>query len=258
MGQSNAKKKRESERRSGGGDDLLSPSNSTESGELSSSSFVSVHSTSNNENKANTASDDDPSSKSPRRKKVVVAVVGGGVTGLACAWHLTTNYNDYCFEVHLIEKQSHLGGHARTVSVATEDGTNSEVQVDTGFMVYNYDNYPNLVEWFRALGVESENSDMSLSVSLDGGREIEWSSDGLRGLLGGADWRQIFRPQFYRFFRDMLRFNREASAILLLNDDDPRKHITTADYLRQKQLLRVFCRVLSVAHGGGIVECQFK
>lgn len=153
----------------------------------------------------------------PRR----VAVVGGGVSGLSAAWHLHQNVENV--DVELFEAEDRLGGHACTVSV---DGTD----VDIGFMVFNESNYPNMTKWFEKLSVPQESSDMSLSVSLDGGETVEWNSDGINGLLARRS--QAFEPSFYRMIRDMLRFNKEAAEILLLPNDDPRKLVTTAQYLR--------------------------
>ena len=95
----------------------------------------------------------------------------------------------------------------------------------------NDSNYPNMTSWFKELGIEVEDSDMSLSVSLDGGN-VEWSSLGLAGLA--ANKAQILRPSFYRFLRDMLRFNNEAGKILNLPFDDPRKSVTVKQYLREE------------------------
>jgi len=149
-----------------------------------------------------------------------VAVVGGGVSGLSTAWHLHCNTD--C-NVHLYEAADRLGGHAYTVPV---DGT----LVDIGFMVFNKENYPNMVKWFENMGVETEDSDMSLAVSLDGGKTVEWSSDGLNGLL--AKRSAALSPSFYSFVWEMMRFNANAADILALAQDDPRKHVTTAQYLR--------------------------
>jgi len=150
-----------------------------------------------------------------------IAVVGGGVSGLAAAWHLQQKG----IEVHLFEAEASLGGHACTLPV-------EDTEVDIGFMVFNHANYPNMVPWFRAMGVEEEDSDMSLSVSLDRGSSMEWSSDGLKGLLGPYPLRQLCKPAFYRFLWDMLRFNSEGAELLTLAEDDPRRHVTTEEYLR--------------------------
>mmetsp|Transcript_15330 Transcript_15330/g.37942 ORF Transcript_15330/g.37942 Transcript_15330/m.37942 type:complete len:1078 (-) Transcript_15330:4546-7779(-) len=164
---------------------------------------------------------------SPRR----VAVIGGGVTGLAAAWHLKENTHTSNVDVQLFEKEERLGGHAYTVSVGQQTmGLRKDIDVDIGFMVYNDSNYPNMTKWFDALDVPSEDTDMSLAVSLDEGRTVEWNSDGLNGLF--ANRSQATDPKFYRMVRYMVRFNKEAANLLLLTDDDPRKHITTGQYLR--------------------------
>ena len=160
---------------------------------------------------------DIPPPSTPRR----VAIVGGGVSGLSAAWHLHQNVEH--IQVELFESEDRLGGHAYTIKV-------DNVDVDIGFMVFNEANYPNMTKWFDKLSVPTELSDMSLSVSLDGGKTVEWNSDGLNGLLSRRE--QAFDPSFYKMLRDMLRFNKEASDILLLPEDDPRKLVTTGQYLR--------------------------
>lgn len=166
-------------------------------------------------------------------KKKQVAVIGGGVSGLAAAWHLTQNaHAKDTYEVQLFEDEDRLGGHANTV---TCDG----VDLDVGFMVFNLENYPNLVAWFDALGVKYENSDMSYSVSLDEGKTVEWSSDGLNGLL--AKRSQAFSPKFHAFVKDMLRFNTKCTELLSLPEGDPRRGVTMGQYLRDHNYSEAFC-----------------
>lgn len=160
-----------------------------------------------------------------------VAIVGGGVSGLSTAWHLQTNASHV--DVELFESEDRLGGHAYTVNV-------EGVDVDIGFMVFNESNYPNMTRWFQKLNVEEEESDMSLSISLDGGKTVEWSSDGIDGLL--ARRQQAFEPSFYYMIKDMMRFNAEAAEILVLPEDDPRRHVTIGQYLRDKQYSESFAK----------------
>jgi cyclopropane-fatty-acyl-phospholipid synthase len=166
-----------------------------------------------------------PSTPKERR----IAIVGGGVAGLSAAWHLKTNTD---FHVELFEAAPKLGGHANTVNV-------NGVDVDIGFMVFNNDNYPNMCQWFAALGVEEEDSDMSLSVSLDGGKTVEWNSDGLNGAF--AKRSQLLDPSFYKFITEMIRFNRDATQLLQLHEDDPRRLVTTGQYLRDHHYSQTFC-----------------
>ena len=160
-----------------------------------------------------------------------VAIIGGGVSGLACAWHLHENCHKEDVDVHLFEASSRLGGHAYTIPIETSSENNTTISVDIGFMVFNDDNYPNMTQWFKALDVATEPTDMSLSVSLDHGHFIEWSSNSLF-----AKKMQMLYPSFYtRFLYDMMRFNREAGKMLLIpSEDDPRKVITVGQYLRQE------------------------
>ena len=169
----------------------------------------------------------DDASGPPRR----VAIVGGGVSGLSAAWHLHTNGGKDAYDVHLFEKDAKVGGHAHSTTIHTV--ASKPVDVDVGFMVFNEGpdgNYPNMSSWFASLGVQSEDSDMSLSVSLDGGNTVEWSSDGLSGLF--AKRSQALSPKFYQMVREMIRFNAESVELLRLHPADPRRRVTTGQYLR--------------------------
>ena len=92
--------------------------------------------------------------------------------------------------MQLDEAEDRLGGHAHTIQVGKQS-----IEVNIGFMAFKSGtdcNYPNMSEWFKELGVDEDDSHMSLSVRLDGGKSIEWSSDGLDGLF--ADRTQVFDP----------------------------------------------------------------
>ncbi len=130
-----------------------------------------------------------------------VAIIGGGISGMAAAYLLSPHY-----AVSLFEAEPRLGGHARTITA----GINGDQPVDTGFIVFNYANYPHLTKLFRDLDVPVAKSDMSFGASIDGGR-IEY---GLRSLgTLAAQKRNLLRPGFARMVRDILRFNAEAEAV---------------------------------------------
>lgn len=124
--------------------------------------------------------------------------------------------------VTVYEADTRPGGHANTVSVPSAHGP---VPVDTGFIVYNDRNYPNLVALFAHLGVETEASEMSFAASLDGGR-LEYSGSGLNGLIGQRG--NVVRPRFWMMVRDILRFYREAPAVQARPDS---ADISLGDYL---------------------------
>lgn len=136
-----------------------------------------------------------------------VAVVGSGIAGLSAAWLLSSK-----LDVTLYESEPRLGGHSNTVMVPTTSG---DIPVDTGFIVYNERNYPNLVSLFEEIGVTTSPSDMSFAASLKAGK-LEYSGSGLNGLIGQRG--NVMRPRFWRMMRDILRFYREAPDLLARPD----------------------------------------
>src|SRR5258706_865230 len=147
-----------------------------------------------------------------------IAVIGAGISGLGAAWTLRTRHR-----VTLYESAPRLGGHSNTVDAVVGDRS---IPVDTGFIVYNEANYPNLVQLFRALDVATQPSDMSFAVSIGDGA-LEYSGTDLAGLV--AQKRNLVRPRFWRMVADTLRFYREARRALHDEAIDP--ELTLGDFL---------------------------
>lgn len=137
-----------------------------------------------------------------QNRKLHVAIVGSGAAGLSAAWLLSREH-----KVTLLEKDDRLGGHAHTASLGDE----AAPKVDTGFIVYNEPSYPNLTCWFDALGVRTEKSNMSFAVSRDNG-QFEYAGGPALGLL--AQPTLPLKPRFWRMLLDLLRFYREAPAMI--------------------------------------------
>src|SRR4249919_2171171 len=138
-----------------------------------------------------------------------IAIVGTGISGLVAAHRLHTRH-----ELTIFEADGRIGGHTNTVPVAGEDATD---WVDTGFIVFNDRNYPRFEALLDELGVESQPSRMSFSVS-DGRGRFEYSGTPL-GLF--ARPRHLIDPSFLRMLRDWRRFNREARSLIGLNGTAP-------------------------------------
>lgn len=133
-----------------------------------------------------------------------IAIIGAGISGHAAAWALATGSQH---SIVVYEKEDRVGGHSATVDI---DYSGAQISVDTGFIVYNELNYPNLTRLFAHLGVQTEVSDMGFSVSSRNG-ELEWAGRSTR-LLDGlfARRRNIVSLPHLNMIREMFRFNKAA------------------------------------------------
>ena len=139
-----------------------------------------------------------------------IAVIGGGISGMSAAYYLSRRH-----QVTLFEREARVGGHTHTVTVETERGP---VGVDTGFIVFNERTYPTLLALFAELGVGSQPSDMSFSVS-SRSTGLEYSSRGLSGFF--ADRANLGRPGHYRLLAEILRFHRRARRLVSAGEGRP-------------------------------------
>src|SRR5258707_2548328 len=130
---------------------------------------------------------------------MTIAVVGSGVAGLGAAYALSRTH-----AVELFEADEHPGGHVNTVSVGARE-------LDTGFIVHDTANYPQLTRLFRELGIATQPSEMSFSVSCACG--LEWSSR--RPWTCGP-----------KLLREIVRFLRTADA-------DDARGLTLSEYVRR-------------------------
>ena len=138
-----------------------------------------------------------------------IAIVGAGISGLTAA-HLLHREHD----ITVFEAADYAGGHTNTVRVDTPHETH---HVDTGFIVFNDRNYPNFEALLAELGVATQPSHMSFSVS-DGRGGFEYAGTP-RGLFARPS--HLVSPSFLGMLRDWRRFNREARALIGMNGTAP-------------------------------------
>ena len=166
-----------------------------------------------------------------------VAIVGTGVSGLVVAHHL-----HHTHDLALFEAEARIGGHVHTVDV--ESGGRS-FAVDTGFIVFNEENYPNLTRLFAELGVASRPSTMSFSVK-DERSGLEWNGSSLDRIF--AQRSNLLRPSFHGMLADLLRFRRESRELLEPGPGEP----TLAEFLAARGYARAFVEDCIVPMGASI------
>jgi predicted NAD/FAD-binding protein len=165
-----------------------------------------------------------------------IAIVGTGIAGLAAAHALHRDH-----DITVFEANDYAGGHTNTIRVDTPRGA---VDVDTGFIVFNDRTYPRFERFLRDLRVGWQPSDMSFSVS-DGLGDFEYNGSSPNGLF--AKRAHLVTPWFHRMIADMVRFNREARA--LLNADHG---VSLRGWLEEHRFSRPFVERLIVPQAAAV------
>jgi uncharacterized protein len=166
-----------------------------------------------------------------------IAIIGAGIAGLTCAHLLHPRH-----EITVFEAAERAGGHTWTIDVETGRAVH---RVDTGFVVFNERKYPGFTRLLERLGVATQPSTMSFSVS-DGRGEFEYNGASANGLFARRS--SLLRPSFHRMVRDLLRFNREAPALIGLNGSGP----TLLDFLDERGYSREFVERLIVPQASAV------
>ena len=154
-----------------------------------------------------------------------IAVIGSGISGLSTAFYLSRNH-----KVDLFEKDDHFGGHSYTYDI--KEG-NKSIPVDLGFIVFNKQTYPNLINFFENLQIPFEKSDMSFSVSIKG-TNIEYGGKGLKAIF--ANKKNILNFNFIKMLKEIILFYNKAPLLLKKN----LKGETLGGYLEKSNLSKFF------------------
>ena len=166
-----------------------------------------------------------------------IAIVGSGIAGNVVAYRLHRAH-----EITVYEAASHIGGHTHTHSV---EQAGRRYEVDTGFIVFNDRTYPNFIALLEELGVAAQDSAMSFSVCNEASG-LEYNGTTLNTLF--AQRRNLLRPSFLGMIRDILRFNREAPALLT----EPGGELPLGELLEHGRYGRAFIEHYIVPMGAAI------
>ncbi len=156
-----------------------------------------------------------------------IAVIGSGISGLSAAYYLSKKY-----KVDLFEKQDHFGGHSYTVDVEYDKQLKKKIATDVGFIVFNEQNYPNLIKFFEENKIKTEKSNMSFSVKVIE-NNLEYCGKGLNGIFSNR--KNILNFKFVKMFFEIINFYNENSNYTSLE-----KEITLGEYLKNKKLSNYF------------------
>ncbi|MEM1411624.1 MAG: FAD-dependent oxidoreductase [Pseudomonadota bacterium] len=168
-----------------------------------------------------------------------IAIVGTGIAGNIAAWKLAREH-----DITVFEAGAYIGGHTNTVDVSLGDQTWA---VDTGFIVFNDWTYPNFIAMLEELGVAWQDSDMSFSVK-HARTGLEYKGSTLNTLF--AQRSNLVRPSFLGMVRDILRFHKEAPA--LLEQSGPVAEIGLGDWLERERYGQAFTEHFIVPMGSAI------
>jgi len=152
--------------------------------------------------------------------KKKIAVIGSGISGISASYFLSSKY-----DVHLFEKNNYLGGHTRTVKVPADNN----LLIDTGFIVFNDRNYPDLIKFFDYLDVLTKNSDMSFAVS-DFNYNIEYGGKNLKSLF--AQYKNIFNISYLKMIYEIYCFYKLCKNTNLNNINND---FTVEDFLQNNK-----------------------
>ncbi len=166
-----------------------------------------------------------------------IAIIGTGIAGNVAAYHLSKQH-----DITVFEANTHIGGHTHTHDIALQG---ESYAIDTGFIVFNYKTYPHFTRLLEMLGVAVQASAMSFSVKCEK-TGLEYNGTTLNSLF--AQRSNLLRPTFYRMIRDILRFNKEAVALL----DTEQAHWTLGQVLQQGQYSREFIEHYLIPMGAAV------
>ena len=138
-----------------------------------------------------------------------IAIIGSGISGLTSAYLLHKKH-----DITLFESNNYIGGHTNTITV--NDENNNQLNIDTGFIVYNNDTYPNFVKILNKLKVETQPSTMSFSLSCERSG-MEYGTGNLKALFGNKS--NIINFQFYKLLFGIFTYFKKAKTFLKHNNN---------------------------------------
>ena len=156
-----------------------------------------------------------------------IAVIGSGISGLSAAYYLSKKH-----KVDLFEKEDRFGGHSHTLDILTDNQIKKKIRADIGFIVFNKQTYPNLINFFNEIGVEIEKSNMSLSFLVKE-KNLEYSGKGIRGVFSYK--KNLLNISFIKMFYEIIKFYNKSSKL-----DDIDENLNLGSFLQKEKMSDFF------------------
>ena len=156
-----------------------------------------------------------------------IAVIGSGISGLSAAYFLSKKH-----KVDLFEKEDRFGGHSHTLDILTDNQIKKKIRADIGFIVFNKQTYPNLINFFNEIGVEIEKSNMSLSFLVKE-KNLEYSGRGVRGIFSYK--KNLLNTSFIKMFYEIIKFYNKSSKL-----DDIDENLNLGSFLQKEKMSDFF------------------
>ena len=166
-----------------------------------------------------------------------IAIIGTGISGLTTAYLLNKKH-----DVTVFEKNDYIGGHTHTHDINLND---KNYAVDSGFICYNENTYPNFIRLLKILGVESQKTAMGFSVKSEK-KKLEYAGNSLNSLF--SQRKNIFSLSFLWMIKDIFSFNKNAKKDL--TTISPK--ITLGEYLKNNNYSKAFIYNYIVPMGAAI------
>lgn len=172
-----------------------------------------------------------------------MAIIGTGIAGMSAAYFLKNEY-----DLTIYEQDHRFGGHSNTITVK---GTS----FDTGFMVFNHETYPNLVQLFDHLKIQTTKTDMSFSVQ-NCRTGLEWCGSGLGGLF--SQKKNLLNPSFYQFVLEIHRFNKLAPKLIAQADQGEVSELSLREFAERYSFSERFMTDYLIPMSGAVWSTPYE
>ncbi len=175
-----------------------------------------------------------------------IAIIGSGISGLYASYLLYKDYN-----ITIYEKEQYLGGHTRTLSIDYEKGI--KFNVDTGFIVFNKQNYPNFSKLLNELNVDCGKSDMSFAITSNRHEDPEIKYSNISSFF--VNKKNILSYKHYNLLYNINKFN-YLSYKSINNINKNIRNITLGKFLKDNNFNNFFIENYIVPMGSSIWSCK--